>query len=237
MNLKPRVMTILMSLGLPQVVIKYWDLKGVDTSYLRYRGLKERFGHIYEHKVWVGKKSIESISGTGSTLQAADHVIRALPALLSKLCVKRLVDLGCGDYNWMSRIHLECSYIGVDIVDDVVSKNRDKFGRHNVEFAVLDATRDPCPNGDAVICREVLFHLSFADGLKLLRNVKESNAKYLICTTDPKLRYNADVPSGAWRDLNLEIAPFSFPPPIACIPDGLGDNKSRRLGVWDVSRI
>jgi hypothetical protein len=79
--------------------------------------------------------------------------------------------------------------------------------------------------------------LSFHDAKCLLQNVKRSKAKYFICTTDPTTEVNANVPSGAWRDINLEREPYSLGPPIMKIHDAVPDNAARVLGVWPVTSL
>jgi hypothetical protein len=47
---------------------------------------------------------------------------------------------------------------------------------------------------------------------------------------------NADVPTGGWRVLNMEAAPFHFPPPLALVDErcmnGGGLYRDKRLGLW-----
>ena len=237
MGVKARVMTILMQLGLSNAVVAYWQIKGLDTKHLKKKTLSERFTDIYADKLWIGNRDVESLSGTGSTAEAARSLAAELPPLLSKLNVATLLDLGCGDFNWMSKVSLPCKYTGVDIVQKVIDENSTRYANDDTSFLCLDCTTASLPYADAVICREVLFHLSFADGLRLLSNIKASGARYFLCTTDPVLNFNSDIPSGAWRDLNLEIKAFSFPRPLARIFDGLGDNPNRCIAVWDLHHL
>lgn len=81
--------------------------------------IEERFKNIYKDKIWYGNK--ESYSGSGSTLEATEKIRLALPRLIKELQGKVLVDIGCGDYNWMKEIDLPCKYIGIDIVKEIVT--------------------------------------------------------------------------------------------------------------------
>ena len=100
----------------------------------------------------------------------------------------------------------------------------------------LDATRETLPRADAVLCREVLFHLSFKDIRSVIDNVRQSGAVYLIATNDSALKFNADIMSGDFRQLNLRKAPFMFPIPAYSTPDD-GVSAGRMLAVWKVDSL
>jgi hypothetical protein len=100
----------------------------------------------------------------------------------------------------------------------------------------LDATVDPLPPADTVLCREVIFHLSFRDISRLIENIRSAGASCLIATTDESIKFNADIPSGDFRNLNLTKAPFLFPPPLLSIPDGFV-SPHRSLAAWKVRAL
>lgn len=237
MGLKTRVMHALMQLGLEPAVRYYWSLKGAPTAHLK-GSRRERFQKIYELGHWAASQSdVESLSGDGSTLAATAQLRTNLPALLAKLGATDLLDVGCGDFNWMREVDLPCPYIGVDIVPEVVTANVEKYGSSRRRFLNLDAVTEPLPPAQVVICREVLFHLSLKDAASLLRNVRASGARYLLATTDPNVMLNTDIPSGAWRDINLERAPYGLGQAIDAVPDGGGYNPNRVLAVWDLGAV
>jgi hypothetical protein len=126
--------------------------------------------------------------------------------------------------------------VGVDIVGDVIEANASLYGSARRSFRVLDATSGPLPPADTVLCREVLFHLSFRDIWRLIENVRNSGASFLIATNDDALKLNADAISGDFRLLNLRKAPFFFGEPLLSIPDG-GVDPDRVLAVWSVSAL
>src|SRR5437870_5114626 len=77
-----------------------------------------RFARIYERNHWSGS---ESLSGPGSSMDETGAVRRALPDLVSRLGVRRMVDIPCGDFHWMKELDLDLdAYIGVDIVGSLV---------------------------------------------------------------------------------------------------------------------
>lgn len=208
---------------------------GYQTNHLNAPDRRTRFDRIYELGVWRHTVDQVASSGLGSELGQTEVLRASLPHILHDLDVELLIDVGCGDWNWMSQVDLHCNYIGVDIVDALIQRNSSKFSRYNVSFQQLDAVAEELPRCDAVLCREVLFHLSFADGIRLIENVLR-NAKWLIATTDTAIWFNSDIPTGDFRMLNLERAPFRLPSPVKIYPDD-GLVPGRCLGVWNTSML
>ena len=193
--------------------------------------LSSRFSRIYEQHAWSGGGA-ETRSGAGSTIVATEQIRSQLPRLLREYQATGLMDIGCGDFNWMKEVELPVPYLGLDIVDSMISSNSAKYGTNAIRFACLDATREPLPAGyDFAICREVLFHLSFRDCKRLLRNVLSSEARFLMLTTSRKIATNKDIVSGGFRNLNLEAPPFNFPKPQEFVEDN-SISEDRILGLW-----
>jgi hypothetical protein len=71
--------------------------------------MKEIFTDIYKKNDW---KNDESVSGNGSTLDATEGVRRELPRLFAKFHVKSLLDIPCGDCNWIKGyLHQKSEYV------------------------------------------------------------------------------------------------------------------------------
>jgi hypothetical protein len=137
----------------------------------------------------------------------------------------------------MSQVKLTCNYIGIDIVDSVIQHNSMIYSGPNKSFLLLDAVVDPLPICDAILLREVIFHLSFSDIQFLFKNILKTNALYIFITSDPEAQINNDIISGDFRMLNLEIKPFSFPKPHILIDDNNNMNPTRYIGVWKISDL
>ena len=148
--------------------------------------------------------------------------------------ITNLLDVGCGDWTWMSEVRLSCNYIGIDLVDSVIEQNINKYGASNRSFQVLDAVVDPLPTCDAILLREVIFHLSFSDIDNIFRNIITTNPSYIFITSDPEVEINNDIVSGDFRMLNLEKKPFYLPKPFIYIDDSNVMNSTRYIGVWKV---
>jgi hypothetical protein len=136
----------------------------------------------------------------------------------------------------MKDIDLPCHYVGIDIVRSLIAANQASFASPARTFHFLDATVDQLPLADTILCREVMFHLSFEDIRRLLENCRRSGAQFVIATTDESVRFNADILSGDFRLLNLRESPFRFPDPIVAMPDDRV-SRNRILGVWKLSDL
>lgn len=198
--------------------------------------IAERFHAIYATGHWTVGKSGVPLSGEGSTLEATAELRRSLPAVLDRLGARTLLDVGCGDFFWMRTLDLPCDYIGVDVVRPVIEANLRDFGDARRRFLALDAIRDPLPPADVVLCREVLFHLSFAEARALLGNIVAGGCDWVMLTTDGGTLFNADIVAGGARLLNLEIAPFRLGRPDHEIDEGTS-YRGRRIGVWRADRL
>ncbi|HET8760480.1 MAG TPA: class I SAM-dependent methyltransferase, partial [Nitrospiria bacterium] len=78
---------------------------------------QEVFTRIFEKKHWYRN---ESVSGPGSDVSQTQVLIERLPTLFEDLHVGTVLDIPCGDFNWMRHVNLSrVHYIGADIVADI----------------------------------------------------------------------------------------------------------------------
>jgi hypothetical protein len=109
------------------------------------------------------------------------------------------------------------------------------------DYRLGDITTDPLPRCDAILCRDCLVHLSFANIERAVTNFRASGATWLIATTFPQWQVNRDCEDGDWRALNFECAPFGWGPPVEllnenCLEAG-GGWRDKSLGVWRLAEI
>lgn len=199
---------------------------------LEIREASDVFDRIYRENLWT---SPESRSGTGSTLEATSELRRHFRKLLLDFNIKTLLDLPCGDFNWMQHIDLTgFNYIGADIVDVIVERNR-VYETENIRFMKLDLAHDTLPKVDLILVRDCFVHLSDQLIFRAIENVKRSQIKYILTTTFIDHETNSDIPTGLWRQLNLQKPPFQFSEPLAILPDhGPKANSKKCLGLWQL---
>lgn len=199
--------------------------------------MEERFRSIYRNWFWGDP---ESISGPGSSLEQTARIRERLPEIIRRFGVSSLLDIPCGDLNWMRGVDLGVrSYIGADIVDELVEENRRRYGSPGRTFLKLDVTSDPLPRADLVLIRDCLVHFCFDDIFQALANLKQSGCRLLLTTTFPDRDANTDIETGNWRPLNLQKEPFLLPEPILLLNEGCPEPEYRdkSLGLWRMADV
>ena len=197
--------------------------------------LAQRFRRIHDTNLWG---TAASASGLGSELDATAVLRAELPGLLQKLGVTSLLDAPCGDAGWISHADLGVRYVGIDIVPALIDNLQARAAAGDIrgEYHLADITRDPLPRCDAILCRDCLVHLSFANIRRAVANFRSSGAVWLIATTFPEWQGNADCEDGDWRALNFERVPFNWGSPVELINENCaeagGGWRAKSLGVW-----
>lgn len=224
----------------PGVPLLYRSLRGLYVSYrMRTNPAKHVFTDIYRRQAWGDG---DSISGPGSDAEQARAVVEALPELFGELGITSLLDIPCGDFHWMRSVPLEgVRYVGADIVKELVRRNREEYAGDGIGFEHLDLLRDPLPAVDLVLCRDCLVHLSLDGVSRALANLRRCGSRYLLTTHFPGTERNAEIETGDWRPLNLELEPFGLPRPLKVIDECCsledGAHADKVLGLWRIEDL
>jgi len=193
---------------------------------------EEAFCLIYKSNYWG---SAESISGNGSTLASTEVFRAAFEPLLHSMSVATLFDAPCGDFHWMKRVRFPhgMKYIGADIVGELIdSLNRAHRGDAGKTFLVMDIINEDHPKSDLWLCRDGLFHFSFADIFKTLERFVSSGTPHCLLTTHPHISHNVDIKTGLHREINLLEPPFRLPKPDIALRDAPQGECERVQGLW-----
>ena len=157
---------------------------------------KDAMEQIYEKNLW-GSDQSGFYSGIGShDPELVDPYVKVVSSFLNSFQNPLVVcDLGCGDFNVGKEfVRHTKKYIAVDIVDQLIKRNKEKFNQVNLEFRCMDIVSDALPSGDCAILRHVLQHLSNAEVKQIVGKI--NGFKYLILTEH--------LPEGEF-ELNKEI--------------------------------
>ncbi|MDR0391725.1 MAG: hypothetical protein LBH59_07450 [Planctomycetaceae bacterium] len=197
------------------------------------------FSQIYNKNLW---NSAESRSGPGSTLEETAAIRDILPKLVIKYSIKKFIDIPCGDLNWIKSVELGVEhYFGGDIVTEIIEANKSKYENETSTFEVVNLIETPLPDGDLLLCRDCLIHLSYENINKFLANLHASKIRYLLTTTYTARKSNTDIYNGEWRAINLEIEPFCFPKPLEIIVEGnakiKGNVVDKSIALWEVNKL
>lgn len=180
---------------------------------------KDAMDQVYKLKLW-GSNSSEFYSGEGSHLPeiVTPYIEKVTSFLKSFEKPLILCDLGCGDFNIGKELFpFTEKYFAIDIVEDLIGFNKEKFKAENLEFQCLNIAEDELPKGDCAIIRQVLQHLSNTE-IQTIVN-KLSNFKYILITEHLPIgdfEPNKDIISGQGirmkkqSGVNLLAPPFNL---------------------------
>ena len=201
---------------------------------------KKRFSLIYKSGYWRGFRG--SISGDGSSFSSTRNIRESLQSFIKEYNILSFADIPCGDFYWMSKMDLSSvSYLGGDIVEEMIQKNNSKFSKDNVRFQHIDLIDDVLPTVDCIFIRDCLVHLEDYQVKKVIKNIIKSKSKYLATTIYPNVEKNIQSKEvDRWRPLNLTIKPFSLPAPTLLLDDRVIDDEVqqyRYIGVWEIKDL
>ena len=180
---------------------------------------KDAMQQVYEHNLWGGG-DISFYSGVGShDVATIQPYIEEVMAFFKSLESPPVVcDLGCGDFNvGKELVPYTQAYKAVDIVPELIKYNTKTFKSEHLSFATLDLAKDPLPQGDIALLRQVLQHLSNAEIQAIVNKLYAY--RYVILTEhlpDQEFTPNIDIISGQGIRLKkhsgvaLQAPPFNF---------------------------
>ena len=160
---------------------------------------KDAMKQVYNLHLWGGKEH-DFYSGEGShDPNIVNPYLESVTAFLSAHNnMLTVCDLGCGDFNIGKQLtNYTKKYIAIDIVEELIERNKTLFKDENLEFHCLDIVEGDLPKADCIILRQVLQHLSNTEIQKIVK--KLSHYKYVILTEHlpiGKFIPNKDIISG-----------------------------------------
>jgi hypothetical protein len=132
-------------------------------------------------------------------------------------------------------------YYGADISSFTVAENNRCHASSRRSFHFFDLTCMVPLAMDLLLVRDVLFHMNTSLGMRILQNIDQSGAKYLVSTAfvgeQGQWTHNAYVDTAAGRreqhigyyNLNLMKPPFCLDPPISFVEEV---KWKRNVGIW-----
>jgi len=171
---------------------------------------KEIFTKIYTVKRW------EELSGPEVPKDEKGHhpFVDYLQDFIDEHDISTIVDIGCGYGELLKDLNLpeSTTYLGLDIVDSVITYNRLHYKKENMSYDSVDNVEDLSKyKGDLLILKDVIQHWNNKEILYAKDHILP-NFKYAIIVNNihvPGLRQvNSEIKTGQSRPLNLEISPF-----------------------------
>jgi hypothetical protein len=142
-----------------------------------------RFYDVYARRSWAHRGVL---SGEGSTVSNSRPVLEWLEKQAEE-GMRTILDLGCGDLEWISRCEPVTSglmrYEGWDVVGPLIDHHLRVFpwftGR------AVDMEDMPKIDADVVILKDVLFHHCNGKAEQILKNVFGGTWRRLLVTSHP----------------------------------------------------
>lgn len=191
---------------------------------------QKRFIRVWKQNLWG---SAESKSGRGSERSIAspdrDFLLKVIRSYYGDnrgpTSNITIVDAPCGDMNWVVELlqALEglfgtVTYHGYDIVPEAIRSHRQRFAsKPQWHFHRADLVDAMPVKGDVLLCRDLLNHLSLADGRRVLHNVLMSRTPIIVLSNNQRdVTHNQPLGAadgGESRELDVTKPPFSWPRP------------------------
>lgn len=144
--------------------------------------LQQKFQQLYGERGW-GINDGETRSGPGSTARLTVELRSWLKTFLELFRITSITDAPCGEWGWMQYMDLgPISYLGFDVVPEVIELNRSRFPQRT--FIHADLTSVELPYADLIICKDCFQHLSNSQVQRCLEQFLASNSRYLLTSTD-----------------------------------------------------
>lgn len=167
----------------------------------------KKWDYLYKVSTAGWSKGLpETACGSGSTLRYNDKLINRLNEIIQKYSIKSIVDLGCGDFNWMSQVNLD----GVDYkgYDWILRFEYIEKGYDNIQFFEANIGEMDIPQADLIICKDVFIHMKNEHIFQVLNRIAFSESKYLLTST--YAIENNDRVLNNYAPLDIEQDPFNI---------------------------
>ena len=162
------------------------------------------FDEIYAKNLWgIG-------SGGGADPTNLGPYLIYLQKFLSDNNIKTIIDVGCGDWQHMSKIDLtNINYIGVDCVSSVINNNLAKYTKDNIKFILGNFVDMDLPSADLLICKDVFQHLPNNIILQFLPQLAKFKHCLIINDTGGNNRLITGVDKN-YAGLDCQAPPFNL---------------------------
>ena len=155
--------------------MNYWD--EMDLSNIT----AEEWNNIYERGGFKGEGS-----GRGSFVENNKTLIEWFEKFIIKNFISSIVDIGCGDFQWMPLLLQKfpnVDYIGIDCANTLIESHTKKYPDYT--FVCKDVTAEHFEHRgqyDLVLCKDILQH-NFDDPRQITDPINDINSRYKIIIT------------------------------------------------------
>lgn len=171
------------------------------------------FTDIYEKSTWGSNKNghYNGSSGSGSAIEFNKEYIVFLRKFIDDNNIKKVVDLGCGDWQSSHLIYenKNIDYYGYDAYEKVVNYNSEKFPQYNFSqldiLNHIDLVEDNC---DMYIIKDVIQHWTCEEIYLFLDKLLLKKCRYIMVTNSCAQKYDDQDTPYRSRPLSCNFKPL-----------------------------
>lgn len=174
---------------------------------------RETFSNIYRTGAWSEQFSMP-LSGPGSTVENSLPVIDIITTLHAEGSISSILDVGCGDLEWIQSVEpirtRKLRYYGLDLVPEVIERNK----AHHSWFRGACENALECRKFDAdlVLIKDVAFHMTNPQISQLLEILRRSTWRYCLlscyeCASNEGRTLDSQY---HFAEANLTLPPFGI---------------------------
>jgi SAM-dependent methyltransferase len=173
---------------------------------------------VFKNIIEQGKWQLNggSLCGPGSDIENARGAFTAVMQCLRMFKPQTILDLACGDGNWIHHFitnDVFIHYHGIDYVDANLATFRKLIGNKTATLQQGDISTIDLPKADMVILRDTLIHMPYEHGTRIIENIKRSGSTFLLTTTYPNAQKNFEIKmDGDWYPININLPPYNLQP-------------------------
>lgn len=164
------------------------------------------YNSIYQGNLW------KHGSGAGSLYEHTAPYMAFLADFARQNHIRRMIDIGCGD--WQSMQHFDLTgidYTGFDVATVVVAQNTQHFANEHIRFKHVDAAGFSFPETELMVIKDVLQHWPTDRIYQFLPQLNKFKYALITNCVEPKSTLNSDIKDGQMRPLDLSKPPFNLP--------------------------
>jgi len=203
------------------------------------------FNSIYKSYHWKDyykPEKDESYSGFGSDKHLGDNVVTSLKNFIENNKVEKILDLACGDFNWMKEIVLNnnsINYTGYEIVDSIIKSNNRLYSNEKIVFKRVDIIENSLTEKfDLIIIKDLFQHIKNDEILLILNKLKSNKSKFLAITTNPDIESNVDLKNfGHHRYINIENKPFMLNKPFLSFTANKNEKYLKKINIYNLQNL
>lgn len=179
---------------------------------------QQTFTDIYNKNIW------RFGSGRGSLISATKPYRIFLEEFVRQHQVQSIVDFGCGDWQFSQLIDWgNAEYLGLDVVGDVIERNKKKFARKNIRFEIAPPRPEDIPTAELLLVKDVLQHWNISEIQNFLHHALPKFQFVLITNcVRPESKMNLEIRTGDFRPLDVRRPPFDIDAQCVLTFEGFG---------------